>query len=79
MLLIYIKSKKSEKGHFHAVFMKKVNLYIVFTNKTIKLNKKKIYFMLKIISFLKIIVQSEMKEQLVFNYIPDCKNRKSDS
>ena len=35
--------------------------------------------MLKIISFLKIIVQSEMKEQLVFNYIPDRKNRKSDS
>ena len=35
---------------------------------------RKIYFMLKIISFLKIIVQSEVKEQLVFNYIPDRKN-----
>ena len=40
---------------------------------------RKIYFMLKIISFLKIIVQSEIKEQLVFNNIPDCKNLKTDS
>ena len=47
MLLIYIKSKKSEKGHLYAVFMKKVNLYIVFTNKTIKLNKKKNLFYAK--------------------------------
>ena len=54
--------------------MEKVSLYIVFTNKMIKLNEKKIYFTLKIISFLKIIVQSEIKEHLVFNYIPDCKN-----
>ena len=44
--------KKSKKGNFYAVFMKKVNLCIVFTNRMIELNEKKIYFMLKIISSL---------------------------
>ena len=29
--------------------MEKVNFYMVFTNKMIKLNEKKMYFMLKII------------------------------
>ena len=29
--------------------MEKVNFYVVFTNKMIKLNEKKMYFMLKII------------------------------
>ena len=74
MFPIYLKRVKKE------IFMQVLwKLYIVFTNKIIKLNEKKIYFMLKIISFLKIIVQSEVKEQLVFNYIPDRKNWKSDS
>ena len=51
--------------------MKKVNFYKVFTNKMIQLNEKN--FMLKIISsFFK--NQSEIKEQLGFNYIPDCKD-----
>ena len=39
-----------KKGIFCAVFMKKVNLYMVFTNKMIELNEKKIYLMLKIFS-----------------------------
>ena len=42
--------------------MKKVNLYMIFTNKMIKLNEKKIYFMLKIISSL-VQNQSKIKEQ----------------
>ena len=54
------------------VLMKKVNFYMVFTNKMIKLNEKKIYFMLKIISL--VSNQSEIKEELVFNHIPDCQN-----
>ena len=53
--------------------MKEVNLCIVFTSKMIELNEKKIYFMLKIISSL-VQDQSKIKEQLVFNYIPDCNN-----
>ena len=40
MFPIYIK-RVIYKGNFYAVFVKKVNLYIVFTNKMIKLNEKK--------------------------------------
>ena len=58
--------------------MKKVNLCIVFTNKMIEFKWEKKKFMLKIIFFL-VQDQSEIKKQLVFNYIPDCKNWKSDS
>ena len=38
MFPIYIKRAKKE---FYAIFMKIVNLYMVFTNKIVKLNEKK--------------------------------------
>ena len=53
--------------------MKKVNLCIVFTNKMIEFKWEKDIYNAKNIFFL-VSDYSEIKKQLVFNYIPDCKN-----
>ena len=53
--------------------MKQVNLYMVFTNKMIKLNEKKNIFHTKNNCFLSLKSVRNKGATIVFNYIPDYK------